>query len=74
MNCALCGRPLLNPTVMIGREAIGPKCARKAGLTRLAAQTGSRVLRFSRPKASRADAGRNLDLFEDCPGEGQLEV
>lgn len=73
MKCALCGRALRNPTVMIGREAIGPKCARKAGLTNLAAQTGSRVLRFGRPKPSR-DEGKNLDLFEDCPGEGQLEV
>lgn len=68
MKCALCGRALRNPTVLIGREPVGPKCARRAGLTKLAAQTGSRVLRFGRPKPSAGIEGRNLDLFEDLSG------
>lgn len=31
-RCASCGRPIFNPTVLIGRAAFGPVCAKKAGL------------------------------------------
>ena len=31
MNCILCGRKT-QPAVMLGDKAVGPKCARKAGL------------------------------------------
>ena len=31
-RCALCGRLTLHPAAYIAGRAIGPKCARKAGL------------------------------------------
>lgn len=69
MRCALCGRALTAPTVMIGSEPIGPTCARKAGLTKLARKTGSRVLRFGRPPAQEVRDTRTLDLFADLIDE-----
>lgn len=72
IRCSLCNRPMSAPTTMIGREAFGPQCSRKLGLTKLAAQTGSRVLRFGRtPK--QADTGRNLDLFFDLGAPQDVE-
>jgi hypothetical protein len=61
--CAMCGRPT-TPFVMIGREAIGPKCAAKAGLTPTKAPRGSR-LRFVKMKPVREDVPQTLDLFAD---------
>lgn len=61
--CAMCGRPTV-PFVMIGREAVGPKCARKAGLVPSKAPKGSR-LRFVREKPQREAIPQTLDLFED---------
>ena len=48
---------------MIGREAIGPKCAQKAGLTPTKAPKGSR-LRFVRAKPERENGTTTGDLFE----------
>lgn len=59
----MCGRPTA-PFVMIGREAIGPKCAQRAGLTPGKAPKGSR-LRFVRVKPVRQDIPTTLDLFQD---------
>ena len=59
--CAMCGRPT-RPFVMIGREAIGPRCARKAGLTPTKAPKGSR-LKFVREKPVREPVPETLDLF-----------
>lgn len=67
MRCALCGKPLLNPAVMIGREPIGPKCAKKAGLTKLARKTGSKIIRMGRQRKEARD-GQTLDLFADLSG------
>lgn len=61
--CAMCGRPT-TPFVLIGREAIGPKCAKKAGLTPTRAPKGSR-LHFVKYKPVREIVPENLDLFED---------
>jgi hypothetical protein len=60
--CAMCGRPT-TPFVMIGREAIGPKCAAKAGLTPSKAPRGSR-LRFVKTKPAREQGPVTADLFE----------
>ena len=60
--CAMCGRPT-TPFVLIGREAIGPKCARKAGLTPTRAPKGSR-LQFLKQKPTREDYPTTGDLFE----------
>lgn len=57
----MCGRPT-TPFVMIGREAIGPKCAQKAGLTPTKAPKGSR-LRFLKVKPVREDVPQ-IDLFD----------
>ena len=61
--CAMCGRPTA-PFVMIGREAIGPKCAKRAGLTPSKAPKGIR-LRFVKAKPVREEFPQTLDLFED---------
>lgn len=64
LRCALCGRPVLNPAVLIGLEPVGPRCARKAGLVELARKkVGSLALprmRFTRPAPQ-----QNLELFEE---------
>lgn len=43
MKCAICGRALDKPAVTLGRAAIGPKCAKRAGLIQ------------QKPEASRAE-------------------
>ena len=47
----------------IGREAIGPKCAKRAGLTPGKAPKGSR-LRFVKAKPVREEGPQTGDLFE----------
>ncbi len=32
MKCSMCGREMAAPKVRLGRMALGPKCAQKAGL------------------------------------------
>lgn len=62
--CAMCGKPT-KPYVLIGREAIGPKCAARAGLTRRKVPKGSRV-KFVAPKpGDRQKAQQTLELFPD---------
>lgn len=48
--------------MMIGREAVGPKCAKKR-LDVVAKQKGSRVVKLQRKKTVRT--GDNWDLFDD---------
>lgn len=60
--CAICGRRTV-PFVMIGSEAVGPKCAAKAGLTPGKAAKGSR-LKFTRAKPGKKNEPRMGDLFE----------
>jgi hypothetical protein len=64
LRCALCGRPVLNPAVLVGREPVGSKCARRAGLLELARK---RVGRLSLPsvKYLRSKPQENLELFEE---------
>lgn len=63
-RCAMCGRPT-EPAVMIGAEAIGPTCARRAGLLGRKPPKGSRV-RFIGYKASpRIPELETIDMFED---------
>jgi hypothetical protein len=58
--CALCGRPT-KPFVMIGREAIGPKCAAKAGL--LPKSWRNSRLKFIKP--AKLESSGQGDLFAD---------
>lgn len=62
IRCALCNRATLNPAVFIGSEPVGPRCARKAGLLKLAGRKGSRV-QLGRRIATRPDCA-TADLFE----------
>ena len=32
MRCVMCGRPMQRPALQLGKMALGPVCARKAGL------------------------------------------
>jgi hypothetical protein len=59
----MCGRPTA-PYVLIGREAIGPKCARRAGLTPARAPKGSR-LRFVAYKPVKERGDETMDLFAE---------
>ena len=63
-RCCLCGRPMLNPAVLIGHLPVGPACARKAGLVELARKkVGS--LTLPRTKFKRPAAPSNLELFPE---------
>lgn len=65
--CAICGRRTV-PFVMIGSEAVGPKCAQKAGLTPGKAAKGSR-LKFTRAARGKKNDPRMGDLFDDLTKE-----
>lgn len=67
--CVLCGRPT-QPAVMIGSEAVGPKCARKAGFTAGKAPKGARI-RFLGRAAPKPKGPYNLDLFDDTEDHEQ---
>ena len=63
MHCALCSRPLRTAAMYIGVYPVGPVCARRAGLTKLAARGSSRLLKLTAPATrSRDDAQMALDL------------
>lgn len=64
MRCALCGRPVLNPAVLIGQLPVGPVCARRAGLVELARKrTGS--LSLPKVRFTRQATPETLDLFAE---------
>ena len=58
-RCALCGRLTLHPAAYIAGRAIGPKCARRAGLIDVKRRT--RMADSSRPRVV-AD-GMTPDMF-----------
>ena len=63
-RCALCGRPVLNPVVLIGQLPVGPRCARRAGLVELARKkVGS--LSIPRITFKRPAPQQNLELFSE---------
>lgn len=69
MRCALCSRPMLSASMMIGSEPIGPVCARKLGLSKLANKRGSTVVRVAKPPVRAAAVDTlTLDLFSDHSG------
>ena len=59
-RCALCGRLTLHPAVWVAGRAIGPKCARKAGLI----ETKRRPRLFDFSKRTVADLATD-DLFSE---------
>ena len=65
MTCILCSRPLRTAAMYIGAYPIGPVCARRAGLTQIAAKGRNKLLRLSASTAARRgrdDAQMALDL------------
>lgn len=56
-TCALCGRKT-QPFAFIGNEAIGPRCARRAGFT-----TSRAKVAIVRQKRAKPDDSQ-IDLFE----------
>ena len=67
-KCAICGRPTAKPALLIGEEAIGPVCARRAGLLKAAKSAGKRS-RFrvcSHGPRAASEIPATGDLFEDA--------
>jgi hypothetical protein len=62
LTCALCGR-LTIPAVMIGNQAVGPSCAKRAGLLQSKPRKGSSIVILKR-KQEKNDC-ETMDLFED---------
>ena len=59
MRCVLCGRSMSTAAVFIKDLAVGPVCARRAGLVKLAARGSNPALRLgpaSRVKRSEEDS------------------
>lgn len=73
MKCVFCGRLTLKPALMIGVEAVGPKCAQRAGLKAAVVRLARGAGRVTRPGPTgpkrrmlpQRDA-LTLDLFEDA--------
>jgi len=61
LKCALCGKPTA-PFAFIGAMAVGPRCARKAGITPAKTRKGS-AIRFAAP-VKRERGPETLDMFE----------
>jgi len=61
--CALCGRKTM-PAVYIGNEAIGPKCAKRAGLLVTKITKGSR-LRFMGRYSNQNRDPKTIDMFDN---------
>jgi hypothetical protein len=61
-RCAMCGRKTA-PFVFIGAIAIGPTCARKAGMVPAKAAKGS-MLRFANPVRRDPDP-QTMELFSE---------
>ena len=63
MHCALCSRPLSTAAMYIGTYPIGPVCARRSGLTQIAAKGRNRLLKLAAPvRRSRDESQMALDL------------
>lgn len=69
--CAMCGRPT-TPFVMIGQEAIGPKCAVKHGFTSKAIK-GSRMRYVGKAKP-RPKGPYTIDMFEQQKDENASDA
>lgn len=60
MRCALCGRAMRQPAVLIGNLPVGPTCSRKAGLIEPARKRQG-LLTLVNGRAQRSEDGQ-LDL------------
>ena len=64
MRCALCGRPVLNPAVLIANLPVGPVCAKRANLLASAKKRIGRLSMPTGPRVKRPAAPETLDLFD----------
>jgi len=62
LKCCLCGK-LTIPAAMVGSLAVGPSCARKAGLLQSKQRKGSSIVFLKRKQAK--DDCETMDLFDD---------
>lgn len=65
MRCALCGRPVLNPAVLIANLPVGPVCAKRANLLAPAKKRIGRLSLPAGPRVKRPSAPDTLDLFAE---------
>ena len=63
--CCLCGRPMDQAAVMIGTMPVGPKCAKRAGLTSLAKRKTGLVFPVVRRHIQKPDHPQTADLFDE---------
>jgi len=63
-RCALCGRSMAAPAVTVGQLAVGPSCARRAGLIELGRKRAGFVRLFASMKPTRED-DKTMDLFAE---------
>lgn len=61
-RCAFCGKTT-KPYVLIGNEAVGPTCARRAGLTKKSLAWTK--VQFVKTGKGRLKENPNLSLFDD---------
>jgi hypothetical protein len=59
-RCALCGRAMRQPAVLIGQMGVGPKCARRANLLEPARKRLG-ILMLVKGRAQRSEDGQ-MDL------------
>ena len=71
LRCAICGRKTEHPAVWVGREPIGPVCARKTGLYKASKKLkASKVSTQARKRRSGVRSGLadgfTIDMFEEA--------
>lgn len=63
LHCVLCNRPMKFASVYFAGMPIGPTCARKTNLVKLAARGNNRLLKLCAPaRRGRDDAQMEMDL------------
>lgn len=63
MRCVLCSRPMRTAAVYFAGMPIGPTCARKTNLVKLAARGNNRLLKLAKPaRRARDEAQMEMDL------------
>jgi hypothetical protein len=63
VRCALCGRAMRQPAVLIGQMGVGPKCARRANLLEPARKRQGSVRLYLKTPVVRED-DKTMDLFD----------
>ena len=71
-HCVLCGRVLLHPSVFLGKQPVGPKCARNAGLIERARRSPGGYVQLAPKQAHAATQAqrdpKTMELFPEIAG------